>query len=107
MLSAKRLLLVPVVFSILPGADSPALAQRAVATSVGPGRIVCNASFCELGIGEQPVQRVRVIASHLPEDDTRRLRKCTGVSRPCVVTVDGIEQGDPTKIMATRIAWQD
>nr|WP_294516402.1 hypothetical protein [uncultured Rhodopila sp.] len=84
-----------------------ARAERAAPASVGPGRIVCNASFCELGIGPKPARRFRVIASGLPEDDTKRLRKCTGVAPPCVVTVDGLEQGDKTRIMATHIAWQD
>ena len=66
------------------------------------------------GPGPRPAARGRdgpgdlpMIASGLPEGDTRRLRKCTGVARPCVVTVDGLEQGDKTKIMATHIAWQD
>src|SRR5450755_4406483 len=71
-----------------------ARAERAAPASIGPGRIVCNASFCELGVGPRPAQRIRVIASGLPEDDTRRLRKCTGVAPPCVVTVDGLEQGE-------------
>nr|WP_294503346.1 hypothetical protein [uncultured Rhodopila sp.] len=93
--------------SILVASGSVASAQRAAPASVGPGRIVCNASFCELGVGPRPVQRIRVIASVLPEDDTRRLRKCTGVAPPCMVTVDGLEQGDKTRIMATRIVWQE
>jgi hypothetical protein len=84
-----------------------AWAEPAAPASIGPGRIVCNASFCELGVGPRPAQRFRVIASGLPEDDTKRLRKCTGVAPPCVVTVDGLEQGDKSKILATRIAWQD
>jgi hypothetical protein len=93
---------------VLVATVTPAHAQRATPASVGPGRIVCNAAFCELSLGDSPKQqRIRVIASRLPEDDTRRLRKCTGVSKPCVVTVDGIEQGDPMKILATRIVWQD
>ncbi len=102
-LSAKWL--APVLIVLAP--PSQAWSQRAVATSIGPARIVCNASFCELGSGVHPEQRVRVIASGLPEADTRRLHKCTGVSAPCVVTVDGLEQGDKTKIMAIRIVWQD
>ncbi len=92
---------------ILVATGSAAHAQRAAPASAGPGRIVCNAAFCELTVGDHPKQRIRVIASRLPEDDARRLRQCTGVSRPCVVTVDGIEQGDKMKILATRIAWQD
>jgi hypothetical protein len=82
-------------------------AQRAAPTTIGPGRIVCNAAFCELGIGDHPRLRYRVIASNLPEAEIRRLRKCTGVAKPCIVTVDGIEQGDQMKILATRIIWQD
>ena len=92
---------------VLMAAGSAAHAQRAAPASAGPGRIVCNATFCELSLGDHLKQRIRVIASRLPEDDIRRLRKCTGVSRPCVVTVGGIEQGDPMKILATRIAWHD
>ena len=75
--------------------------------TVGPGRIVCNASFCELGSGARPKERVRVIVSNLPRDEIRRLRKCTGVAKPCIVTIEGSEQGSPTKIMATDIHWQD
>jgi hypothetical protein len=100
-LSAWWLTLIPLF------AGPMAHAQRATPASIGPGRIVCNATFCELSVGEARKRRVRVIASRLPEVDTRRLRKCTGVSTPCVVTVDGIEQGDPMKILATRVVWQD
>jgi hypothetical protein len=102
-LSAQSLTLMLIVLETA----LPARAQRAAPTSVGPARIVCNASFCELGGGAHPGQRVRVIASRLPEADTTRLHKCTGVSAPCVVTVDGLEQGDKTKIIAIRIVWQD
>jgi hypothetical protein len=102
-LSAKTLVSV----TILLATGGGACAHRAAATSIGPGRIVCNATFCELGIGDYPRQRYRVIASALPEAETPRLWTCTGVSKPCIVTVDGIEQGDKMKIMATRIAWQD
>lgn len=86
-----------------PGAQ----AQRAAPATAGPARIVCNASFCELGSGAQPEQRIRVIISNLPQDEIRRLRKCTGVAKPCIVTVEGTELGDQMKIMATRIQWQD
>ena len=85
-------------------ASTPAWAG---ATSVGPGRIVCNASFCELGSSATPKQRVRVIISDLPREDIRRLHKCTGVSKPCIVKIDGAEQGSPAKIMATTVYWQD
>ena len=102
-LSALWLAPLPVLAALVPMAR----AERAAPTSIGPGRIICNASFCELGVGPRPAQRIRVIASSLPEEDTRRLRKCTGVAPPCVVTVDGLEQGDKTRIMATRIVWQD
>ncbi|PPQ31282.1 hypothetical protein [Rhodopila globiformis] len=94
----------PVLVLLATGA---AQAQRAAPVTIGPGRIICNATFCELGIGEKPRQRYRVIASRLPEEEIHRLRKCTGVGRPCIVTVDGLLQGDQTKIMATRITWQD
>ncbi|MGD0104802.1 MAG: hypothetical protein ABSC06_12275 [Rhodopila sp.] len=81
--------------------------QRAAPAMVGPDRIVCNASFCEMGSGARPKERVRVIVSNLPQDEIRRLRKCTGVAPPCIVTVKGTEQGDPMKIMASTIDWQD
>jgi hypothetical protein len=84
-----------------------AVALDAHATTVGPGRIICNASFCELGSGARPKERIRVIVSDLPHDEIRRLRKCTGVSKPCIVTIDGTEQGGPMKIMADTIQWQD
>jgi|tagenome__1003787_1003787.scaffolds.fasta_scaffold19807537_2 hypothetical protein len=92
---------------LLLAAGGTAQAQRAAPTTIGPGRIVCNAAFCELGIGDHPRQRYRVIASNLPEAEIRRLRKCTGVAKPCIVTVDGIEQGDRMKVLATRIIWQE
>lgn len=85
----------------------PAMAQRAAAVSVGPGRIVCNAAFCELGSGSSPKQRYRIGVAALPEAETHRLRRCTGVSKPCIVTIDGIEQGDKLRIMARDIHWQD
>ena len=76
-------------------------------TTVGPGRIVCNASFCELGSGAKPKERVRVIISELPHEEAQRLRKCTGVSKPCIVTISGTEQDSPSRIMAETIDWQD
>lgn len=82
-------------------------AQRAAYATAGPARIVCNASFCELGSGARPKERVRVIVSNLPNDEIRRLRKCTGVAKPCIVTIEGTEQGDPMKIMASDIHWQE
>jgi hypothetical protein len=107
LLAAKSLAAVLILPILILAAGPAAHAQRAAPASVGPGRIVCNASFCELGIGVHPKQRFRVIVSGLPEADTTRLRKCTGVSSPCYVTVDGTENGDQMKILATRIAWQD
>jgi hypothetical protein len=77
------------------------------ATTVGPGRIFCNASFCEMGSGARPKERVRVIVSNLSHDEIRRLRKCTGVAKPCIVTIEGTEQGGPMRIMADAIEWQD
>jgi hypothetical protein len=84
-----------------------AAAQRAAPATVGPGRIVCNASFCEMGSGARPRERVRVIVSNLPKEEIQRLRKCTGVSTPCIVTIAGVEQGDQMKILASNIHWQD
>lgn len=82
----------------------PARAQTTV--SAGPGRIVCNASFCQLGSGARPKERFRVIVSDLPREEIRRLRKCTGVAKPCIVTIEGTDQGNPMRIMATAIHWQ-
>ncbi len=84
-----------------------AQAQRAAPATAGPGRIVCNAAFCEMGSGARPKQRIRIIVSNLPPDEVRRLRKCTGVSKPCIVTINGTEQGDTMKILATAIQWQE
>jgi hypothetical protein len=84
-----------------------AQAQRAAPSEVGPERIVCNAEFCEMGSSARPKQRVRVIVSNLPADEIHRLRKCTGVAAPCIVTVEGTEQGDRMKIMASKIEWQE
>jgi hypothetical protein len=77
------------------------------AASIGPARIVCNASFCQMGSGARPKERFRVIVSDLPKEEIHRLRKCTGVAKPCIVTIEGIEQSDAMKIMATGIHWQD
>lgn len=85
----------------------PADAQRAAPASVGPGRIVCNAAFCEMGSSARPRERIRVIVSNLPQDELSRLRKCTGVAKPCIVTIEGTEQGDQMKIMASNIRWQE
>jgi hypothetical protein len=82
-------------------------AQRAAPATAGPGRIVCNAAFCEMGSGARPKERVRIIVSNLSRDEIRRLRKCTGVAKPCIVTIEGTEQGDPMKIMASDIHWQE
>lgn len=82
-------------------------AQRAAHATVGPGRIVCNAAFCELGSGARPKERVRVIVSNLPQEEIRHLRKCTGVAKPCIVTIEGTEQGDTMKILASDIHWQE
>jgi hypothetical protein len=75
-------------------------------TSIGPARIVCNASFCQMGSGARPKERFRVIVSDLPKEEIHRLRKCTGVAKPCIVTIEGVDQGDPMRIMAGSIHWQ-
>ena len=82
-------------------------AQRAAPVTVGPGRIFCNAAFCEMGSGARPNERVRVIVSSLPQEEIHRLRKCTGVAKPCIVTIQGTQQGDVMKIKADGIRWQD
>jgi hypothetical protein len=82
-------------------------AQRAAPATVGPARIICNASFCEMGSGARPKERIRIIVSNLPQDEVRRLRKCTGVAKPCIVTIEGTQQGDVMKVMATAIRWQE
>jgi hypothetical protein len=91
----------------LQGFAAPAVAQRAAPATVGPGRIVCNATFCEMGSSARPTERVRVIVSNLPQDEIHRLRKCTGVAKPCIVTVLGTQQGDQMKVLASDIQWQD
>ena len=82
-------------------------AQRAAPATAGPGRIVCNASFCEMGSSARPKERIRVIISNLPADEIHRLRKCTGVAKPCIVTVEGTQQGDTMKVMASTVSWQE
>jgi hypothetical protein len=82
-------------------------AQRAAPETVGPGRIFCTAAFCEMGSGARAKERVRVIVSNLPQSEIHRLRKCTGVAKPCIVTIDGTQQGDPMKVLATSIHWQE
>ena len=44
-----------------------------------------------MGSGARPKERVRVIVSDLPREEIYRLRKCTGVAKPCIVTVEGVE----------------
>jgi hypothetical protein len=87
--------------------STPANAQRAAPTSVGPDRIICNAAFCEMGSGAHPRERIRVIVSNLAQGEIRRLRKCTGVAKPCIVTIQGTLQGDEKQVMATSIDWQE
>jgi hypothetical protein len=101
---ANRLIIAGVVSAAFA---ATAQAQRAAPATVGPGRIVCNAAFCEMGSGARPKERVRVIVSNLPFEEIHRLRKCTGVAKPCIVTIQGTQQGDAMKIMATSIRWQD
>jgi hypothetical protein len=91
------------MFGILPRAH----AQDDALTSAGPDRIICNAAFCEMGSGAHPRERIRVIVSNLPQDQIRRLRKCTGVAKPCIVTIEGTLQGDQKQVMATSIQWQN
>jgi hypothetical protein len=86
---------------------TPANAQGAAPTSAGPDRIICNAAFCELGSGAHPKERIRVIVSNLPKDEIRRLRKCTGVAKPCIVTIQGTLEGDQKQVMASSIHWQE
>lgn len=95
--------LIRLAIMLVAAAAEPAYAGS---STVGPARIVCNASFCEMGSSARPKERVRVIISELPHDEVKRLRKCTGVSKPCIVTIDGAEQGSPTRIMASTIRWQ-
>jgi hypothetical protein len=95
-------LLAGLVLPAPAGAQSPT-GQPA---SIGPARIVCNAAFCQMGSGARPKERFRVIVSDLPKEEIHRLRKCTGVAKPCVVTIEGIEQGDPMRIMARGIHWE-
>jgi hypothetical protein len=83
-----------------------AQAQRAAPTTVGPARIFCNAAFCEMGTGARPKERIRVIVSALSAEEIHRLRKCTGVAKPCIVTIEGTLQGDTMKVMANSIQWQ-
>ena len=86
---------------------APARAEPGAHATAGPGRIVCNATFCQMGSGARPDERVRIIVSELPADEIHRLRKCTGVTKPCIVVIEGTEMADPKKIMATTIKWQE
>jgi hypothetical protein len=92
----------------IPAADkTTAGTTTADTTTVGPARIICNAAFCEMGSGARPKERVRVIVSNLSQDEIHRLRKCTGVAKPCVVTIEGTQQGGPMRVMASSIRWQE
>ena len=99
----SRLVIAAVAIAAL---TATAQAQRAAPATAGPGRIVCNAAFCEMGSSARPKERIRVIVSNLPFDEIHRLRKCTGVAKPCIVTIQGTQQGDAMKIMAASIRWQ-
>jgi hypothetical protein len=99
-----RLLAAGLILGVIAGSAN---AQRAAPATAGPGRIVCNAAFCEMGSSARPKERMRIIVSNLPGDEIRRLRKCTGVAKPCIVTIEGTEQGDAMKIMASDIQWQE
>jgi hypothetical protein len=87
---------------VLPASD-----PQVRTVTAGPNRIICNASFCQLGSGARPRERFRIIVSGLPQHEIRRLQKCTGIARPCIVSIDGVEQGSPMRILATSIHWQD
>jgi hypothetical protein len=80
--------------------------QRAAHATTEPGRIVCDGLFCAMGSGTQPNAPVRVTVSNLPGDEIPRLRKCTGMAKPCTLTIEGTRPGHPTKIMASAIPWQ-
>jgi hypothetical protein len=84
-----------------------ASAARADSATVGPAQIICNAAFCEMGSGSRPKERVRVIVSDLPQEEIHRLRKCTGVAKPCIVTIEGTQLGGPMRVMASSIHWQE
>lgn len=86
---------------------TPVNAQQDTPTSAGPDRIICNAAFCEMGSGAHPKERIRVIVSNLPQEEIRRLRKCTGVTKPCIVTIEGTLEGDQKQVMATSIHWRE
>ena len=105
-LTAVLAILVPTLASPSAWAQAESQAGKPAA-SAGPGRIVCNGAFCELALAERTRPRVRVIVSALPADEIRRLRKCTGVAKPCVVSVAGTALDNPFRIMATDIHWQD
>ncbi|MBN8871607.1 MAG: hypothetical protein J0H67_02115 [Rhodospirillales bacterium] len=94
------------VLAALLALAAPAQAQNA--TTAGPGRIVCTAAkSCVLGIGTQATMHYQIDASGLAPADTQRLTKdCTAEGKPCVVTIDGLEdRSDPLKVKATKITW--
>jgi hypothetical protein len=82
-------------------------AEASAPTSAGPDRIICNAAFCEMGSGAHPRERIRVIVSNLPQEEIRRLRKCTGVAKPCIVIIEGTLDGDQKQVMASSIQWRE
>jgi hypothetical protein len=105
--SVRRLFEIVAVVCIGAGLGvSARAAEPALATSAGPGRIICKAtSFCELGIGVPAHLRYRVDGSALPDADKARLKQCTVSAKPCVVTVNGTEMGDAMKVKAAKITW--
>jgi hypothetical protein len=95
------------MLTAVAGASAQPADDAIIQISIGPARIVCNAAFCQMGSGARPKERFRVIVSKLPKEEIHRLRKCTGIAKPCIVTIEGVEQGGPMRIMANRIDWQD
>jgi hypothetical protein len=75
-----------------------------VASSYGPGRIICrSATSCELGIGTPASLRYRIDPSALAAGDKDRLTKqCTVKGTPCVATVTGVESRNVVKAASIK-----
>ena len=86
----------------------PALAHADPATSAGPGKLVCKtAAKCELGIGDPVQMRYQIDPSALPDADKTRIGdQCKPkATKPCIVTIQGTENGDALKVKAASIKW--
>ena len=85
----------------------PAVAA-APPVSAGPGTVTCkDPAHCVVGIGSPPSIKYTVDATALSAEDKTRLKTCVAGKPACIATVAGTENGDPLKVKAASIKWQN